>query len=161
MSIHSDASGFSRSLSTAEAEAYERMVDPNVYAVGHLQRSLGGTRGSREIYENEAVRILARLTRRIYGDKAFRRRKPGTRLIKNLVSIESNGGPHLNFMLHRPNRIDFPTFKQRLAEEWERSGWAQRSDRAFYCEEREAGSSLVGYCAKEGVDALLLKSLTW
>lgn len=136
-------------------------ANPNVYAVQHLRRSLVGVPASRELYEDETVRILARVSRRVFGRNAFRRRQPGKRLIANLVSFETRNGPHLNLMLRRPDRISLDRFRGILQAEWLRSPWAQTGDRAFYCEDREPGSSLVGYCSKEGIDALLLRSLSY
>lgn len=160
MGIYPDAPGSSPSLSDAAALEYDRLVNPNVYAVQHLYRSLDGVAGCPELYENESVRVLARVTQRVFGKNAFRRRQPGKRLIANLVSLETRGGPHLNLMLRRPERISLEQFRDILSAEWLRSAWAQRGHSAFYCEEREPGSSLVGYCSKEGIDALLLRSLS-
>lgn len=159
MTDHPD---FGKYLSRREALEYEKAIDPNVYAVLHLHRWLDAVQGCPKIYENEALAFLTRLSVRVHGKKGFKRRKPGNRLLANMATLESPWDvPHLNIMVHRPDWQTFHAFEEVFREEWMRSAWAGQWDGAYYCREREPGSSLIGYAAKQGRDTIFMSTLTF
>ncbi len=137
-------------MSAAIAAAFERATRFDVYAVLHLNRYADGFRGEETAYKKAALDLMVRLSKRVFGKSKYRRLPRGSRLLPNMITIEKlTDGPHLNVIMQRPANMDFEMFRARLLEEWFRSPWAANDHGAFYCEPREPGSRLVGYCHKE------------
>ncbi|MCL6684098.1 hypothetical protein [Sphingomonas alba] len=149
-------------MSAKIAKAFDAAISPDTYAVLHLRRELDGCRGERQLYEREALGFMARLSKRVRGKATHRRLPPDQRFLPNAITIEKLfDGPHLNVMLRRPANWEFDAFEAVLREEWLKSPWAATDQRAVKIMERERGSNLVGYCHKEGDEALLIETLSF
>lgn len=142
------------------ARAYESAIAADTFAVLHLRREVDGFGGDRQLYVKEAIAFMTRLSKRIRGKATFRRLRPLERFLPNAVTIEKlTDGPHLNVMVRRPPHWDFDTFACAMREEWLKSPWAATDERAIKIMRREWGSNLVGYCHKEGDDAMIMETL--
>ena len=149
-------------MSAKIAKAFDAAIFPNTYAVLHLRRELEGYRGERQLYEREALGFMARLSKRVRGKTTYRRLAPDKRLLPNAITIEKLlDGPHLNVMIRRPGNWEFDAFAGALREEWLKSPWAATDERAVKIMPRQRGSNLVGYCHKEGDEALLIQTLSF
>ena len=151
-------------LSPAMACSLDDRLCPDTYAVVHLKRREEGIRGTLSIFEAEAVKVLARVSAAVLGKREYRRRPDRHRFIPNLVTLEYgvDDNPHLNFLFRRGPEIPLDRLSAALRRKWERSLWSSASgEQWFYCEDREPGSRVVGYCSKEGAGSLLVKTLTF
>lgn len=144
------------------AQAIDTALNADVYAVLHLNREVDGHRGDRTLYEREAVAFMVRLAKRIRGKVVYRRLPVDHRFLPNVITIEKLGdGPHLNVMMRKPAHCDFDKFRAALLEEWRKTPWAATGERSAYCQPREPGSRLAGYCHKEGDEALVHETLSF
>lgn len=135
------------------ARHIEKVISPNVYAVGTLmQGQYTGMMmpGDRYTYEPVARQFIERLSRRIYGKTSYDRHR---KLLPAAVTIEGKRKPtryHLNFLIQRPEWKDMPEFQFLAIEEWNKLDWT-RAD--FYVGPRTG--DCVRYSLKEGPDSLL------
>jgi len=159
-------------------------INPNVYAVLTLRDKIivdhGSARsiafGSFDRYRNCADCLMKRLSKEIYGKKAYRRFK--TR-VPSVVTLEGNGDGifldphhadfkkfsdsgknpvryHLNIIMERPDWIPFDGFRSKLVELWKKDVWAMPD---VYVE--EVTGDCVGYALKEGPETLLASSTSF
>jgi hypothetical protein len=147
-------------------QEYNRRIEPNLYFVGHLKLMLIDTDlglcmpGSEEIYDKEAYKLLANVSRRILGKSAYRKRAKHRKRIRNFVTLESMGDtPHLNILIHIPKGVSFEAFEAVFREEWNKLHWTVKSTNALYC--RRRNGDCVSYSFKEGDEALLTRSLSF
>lgn len=142
---------------------WDRIIQPNVYAVGHLHRSLWdsdlrlGRSGNFETYDIEAYKLIANVTKRLLGKTAYRMRPPSRKRLPNFVTLERMADrPHLNILIHKPDRFSFEQLEAAFREEWNNLTWTVKEPSAFWIEERSGGC--VSYSFKEGNEALLPRS---
>jgi len=142
---------------------FDRQVQPNVYAVGHLHRSLWdadlriGRPGTFEAYDTEAYKLIANVTKRLLGKTAYRKRPVHRKRLPNLVTLESIADrPHLNILVHKPDRFTFEEFKATLIQEWAALTWTVKEPGALWIEPR--AGNCVAYSFKEGNESLLPRS---
>lgn len=149
-------------LAARIAKAFEAALAADVYAVLHLNRQIDGYRGDRQLYKNEALAFMVRLARRVRGKSLYRRCPPNRRFLANAITIEKLGdGPHLNILIRKPRHWEFDAFREVFVEEWLKTPWAATDPKAVYCQPREPGSDLAGYCHKEGDEALVHETLSF
>lgn len=137
----------------ARAQHIERVIKPNIYAVGTLRQAQG--RGmlvfaDRGTYEAMARRFIERLSYLTYGKTHLERYN---RHLPAAVTIEGLTTPkrlHLNILINKPDWKDEVEFEQHMVTEWNSLEWARRD---FEIGARTG--DCVRYSLKEGPDSLL------
>ena len=152
--------------SSALIRAYDQQIRPNVYAVGHLERCLWdsdlglGRPASVEAYDDTAYRLLANVSKRLLGKSAYRKRPQERRRLPNMVTLESFGDrPHLNILIHKPERFSFEQLENALREEWGVLPWTNKLTGSLWIQPRTG--DCVRYALKEGYESLLPRSLSF
>ena len=144
------------------ARALEASLRADTYAVLHLNREVDGIRGDRQIYAAETVKFMERLAKLVRGTRNYRSMPAGKRFLANAITIEKlYDGPHLNIMIRKPSHWSDERFREAMVETWQVSPWAACDANAVYIEPRISGSRLVGYCHKEGDEALVVETLSF
>lgn len=140
----------------------DREIQPDIYAVVHLKRSLEGMPLTREAAEGIATKIMKNLSIAVLGEKGFRHRPKGRRLLPNCITLEMvDDRPHLNLLLRKPERMSTLRFQMQLHEVILACPWYRSDHGAYWCEERDPRKSPVDYVMKEGTEALLARSLSF
>lgn len=117
-------------------------------ATGH-----GRVSGDAIQYAGACDQFVRRLSKLTYGKTAFRRSK---KLIPYAVVLEGDGlnkRYHLHWMLRRPDWVPPIKFEDMCTSSWLASPWAMTDIKLEEIEGR-----WVGYCCKEGPEALLSAS---
>jgi len=153
-------------LTEAVIREYDAKIQPNIFAVVHLHRSIidigTGVRliGSEDCYDAAAYQIMRDLSREVRGKRDYDRRPPHSKRLPNLVTLERRFDfPHLNFCIQRPEWMPFDEFWWLLHKHCRRSDWVSAAPSWFYCEERQG--DCVAYALKEGEDSILGRSLSF
>lgn len=142
---------------------FDRQIKPNVYTVGHLHTSLWdrdlrlGRKGTYEVYDVEAYKLIANVTKRLLGKTAYRNRPISRKRLPNFITLEGMPDrPHLNILIHKPDRFSFEQLKAALREEWMRLDWTVKEPGGFWVQPRSG--DCVSYSFKEGNESLLPRS---
>jgi hypothetical protein len=162
--MHSHVIPSSQRFPRRVIRGFDQQINPNVYAVGHLHTCLWdgdlriGRPGTFEAYDEEAYKLIANLSKRLLGKTAYRKRPLSRRRLPNFVTLECmTDCPHLNILIHKPERFSFEELEAALRDEWRKLHWTVKEPGALWIQ-RRAGDC-VGYSFKEGNEALLPRSL--
>lgn len=143
---------------------YQRQIKPNTYLVIHLETYVQSPRfgdqwGSPEIYDQEAYKLIANISKEVLGTTAYRKRPRNRKRLPNMVTLEYHGGsPHLNICIKRPEGWTLDEFREVVRRHCEVSDWFRTTGRAFYCEERTGNCG--SYSLKSGA-TILTRSLSF
>lgn len=142
------------------AQWIESNINPNVYAVIHIKRSADGVWLDRKRIEEAASKFMIAVSREAHGSRRWRKLEKGKRLLTYATTLEkADTNPHLNFLIHRPDKMDFEELRNSLYESWNKGDWMSQDTASFYCEERKPDTQLAGYVLKEGPDSLLERAM--
>jgi hypothetical protein len=137
------------------AKEFEKLVKPNTFITltikqGIYDRFGAYMPGSSDVYDRVIRSLLSRVHRRLYGKRAWRRRR---HQLPNLTVLEKgkDGRWHIHSCLKRPAHVTIEELIDIVEECWSVSDWYMPR---YEIEEYRGGG--VSYILKDGQDAILV-----